>query len=403
VAQRVRGGGEVNVEEERIVRSRRLAFNSQVKVNVGEKVTPDTVVATTMLPLPRLFFISAFRALPGGVLEGYLAEWLVKPGDEVEFDAPLVRFTPVETAAGEVIAPGGVRADGNQPVTFRTSLEGVIESIVEDSGLIMLREKVDYSLRRVEVLVGHYVKLWGRKLKRYLKHAVGDFVEKGQILAKRVETGNSQSPGDIAFARTPMAGLITDIDLERGAIRIEREFQEVELKAGFFGQISAISEKSIEITATGRRIQGICGIGPESHGRLRVALGNPGGTLTESEIDQSDAGRVVVGGAFVTPEALRKAAEVGVSGIITGGADHLDLCQFLGRDFAAAITGKEKIAFPVVITGEFGEVPMEKELFDFLREHEGSWAHLNPTTHMRAGVIRPEIVVMSGREYARGA
>lgn len=385
----------MNVAQEEIVRSRRLAFNSQVKVRLGEKITPDTVVATTMLPLPRLFFLSAFRMLPGGVLEGYLAEWLVKAGDEVKFDEPLVRFTPIETVPGKVIAPGGVRADGDRPVTFRTSLEGVIESIVEDSGLIMLREKVDYRLRRIEVLVGHYVKLWGRKLKRYLKHAVGDFVEKGQILAKRVETGNEHSPGDIAFARTPMAGLITDIDLERGAIRIEREFQEVELKAGFFGKITAISEKAIEITATGQRIQGICGIGRECHGRLRIALSNPGGTLTESEIDASDAGRVIVGGAFVTPEALRKAAEVGISGIITGGADHQDLCEFLGQDFAVAITGKEKIPFPVVITGEFGEVPMDKELFDFLREHEGSWAHLNPTTHMRAGVIRPEIVVMS--------
>ena len=385
----------MKVAQEKIVRNRRLAFSSRVNIRPGEKVAPDTIVATTMLPLPRLFFLSAFRLLPGGVLGDYLAEWLVKTGDEVKFDEPLVRFTPLDTAPGEVIAPGGVRADGSHPVTFRTSLEGVIESIVEDSGIVMLREKIDYSMRRAEVLVGHYVKLWGRKLKRYLKHDVGDFVEKGQILARRVETGNDQSPGDIAFARTPMAGLITNIDLERGAVRIEREFREVELRAGFFGKVTAITEKAIEITATGRRIQGICGIGPESHGRLRVAPGSPGGTLTESEIDRSDAGRILVGGAFVTPEALRKAAEVGVSGIITGGADHLDLCEFLGRDFAVAITGKEKIPFPVVITGEFGEVPMEKELFDFLREHEGSWAHVNSTTHMRAGVIRPEIVVMS--------
>jgi hypothetical protein len=385
----------VNPAQEEIVRSRRLAFSSRVRTNLGDKVTPDTVVAKTMLPLPRLFFMSAFRALPGGVLEGYLAEWLVRAGDEVEFDEPLVRFTPVEMAQGEVIAPGGVRADGNQPVTFRTPLEGRIESVVEDSGLIMLREKLDYSRRRVEVLVGQYVGQWGRKLKRLLKFAVGDFVEKGQILAKRVLTGNSHSPGDVEYARASIAGVITDIDLERGVVRIEREFQEVKLRAGFFGRVTAIDEKAIEITATGQRLQGICGIGPESHGRLRTALGNPGGTLTESEIDRSDAGRILVGGAFVTPEALKKAAEVGVGGIITGGADYLDLCDFLGDDFAVAITGKEKIPFPVVITGEFGEVPMEKELFDFLRENEGSWAHLNPTTHMRAGVIRPEIVITS--------
>jgi hypothetical protein len=348
-----------------------------------------------MLPLPRLFFLSAFRTLPRGSPEGYDLQWLVKPGDTVDLDAPLVRFTPVDRKPGEVILPGGVRAEEPREKVFKSPLAGTIESIVEETGIILLREELDYGARRADVQVGFKMGVWGRGLKRRLRHKAGEFVEKGQILAQRVETGNASSPGSIAFARAPMAGLITGIDLEKGIVRLEREFKEVELKAGFFGQVTAIDEEAIEITAQGRRVHGVCGIGGEAFGRLRVAVRSPGAKLAGENIASSDAGKILVGGSYVTPRALKEAAEAGVAGIITGGADHMDLCEFLGQDFAVAITGKEKTPFPVIITGEFGETPMDEELFDFFREHEGSWAHINSTTHMRAGVIRPEIIVMS--------
>ncbi len=381
--------------EEQIVRRRRLAFNSQVRVNVGDKVRPDTVVALTILPLPRLFFLSAFRSLPRGVLEGYDADWLVKAGEYVDTDTPMVQFTRTERELGEVIAPGGVRAEGPSQRMFRSPVSGTVESIVEGSGLVLLREVIDYGRRRADIHAGFKVGVWGRKLKRYLKHKKGEFVEKGQILAQRIKTGDSSSPGSIAIARAPIAGVITDIDLEKGLVQLHREFKEVELAAGFFGEVTAIDQEGIEISARGRRAQGVCGVGGESYGRLRVAAPEAGAELEAGHISSDDSGRVLVAGSHVGLEALQKAAEAGVGGIITGGADHLDLCEFLGEDFAVAITGREKMPFPVIITGEFGRSPMQPELFDFFKSHEGSWAHIDSTTHMRAGVVRPEIIIMS--------
>lgn len=381
--------------EETIVRRRRLAFNSDERVRVGERVRPDTVIAVTMLPLPRLFFLSAFRALPRGLLEGYIAEWLAEEGDFVDLDVPIVEFTPIETAPGEIIAPGGIRAQAPDKLVFRSPLAGVIENLNEETGLVMLREEIDYDQRRAVVQAGTRLKVRGRKLKRYLKHQVGDFVEKGQMLAQRVDFGDTSSPGGFTFARAPIAGIITDIDLGKGLIRLEREFREVELHAGFFGTVSSMDNEAITITAKGRRVQGICGIGGDAHGRLRVAVRRPDEELGEGRITSHDRGMILVGGSRVTLEALRAAAELEVAGIITGGADHIDLCEFLGQDFAVAITGKEIAPFPVVITNEFGTAPMDGELFDFFKKFERSWTHVNSTTHMRAGVVRPEIVVMS--------
>jgi len=386
----------MNFPAEKIVRRRRLAFNSEVLVHEGDRVRPDTVVAITMLPLPRLFFLSAFRTLPKGNPEGYSSEWLKSPGDKVDLDEQVVRFTLIDHQPGEVILPGGIRAEEPRKRAFKSPLPGIIENIVEETGIVLLREEVDYSARSAVVEAGFRLKVYGRKLKRCLRRGKGDFVEKGQILAQKAEAGDESSPGEIAMARAPIAGSISDIDLERGLIRIVRDFKEVELAAGFFGRVTAIDEEAIEITAEGRRAQGICGIGGESFGQLRVAVRNPADKLTGENITPSDAGMILVGGAGVTPKALKEAAETGVAGIITGGADHMDLCEFLGRDFAVAITGSEKAPFPVIITSEFGESPMDEELFGFFKEHQRSWAHLNPTTHMRAGVIRPEIIIMSG-------
>ena len=95
---------------------------------------------------------------------------------------------------------------------------------------------------------------------------------------------------------------------------------------------------------------------------------------------------------------MQKAAEVGVKGIITGGADHKDLSDFLGRDFSVAITGNENIPFPVIITSGFGKCKMSDSLFDLFNEYNGHWTHINGTTHIRAGVIRPEIFIMERKK-----
>lgn len=379
----------MKIPQEKIVRKRRLVFSSKVLASAGDTVRPDTVVARTMLPLPRRFYLSAFRALPQGSIEGHLAEWLVAPGEEVDIDIPIVQFTRIEREIGEVIAPGGLRAADMPECVFKSPLAGVIEDIIEETGQIRLREKVDYSQRRALVQVGQRIGVRGRKLKRYLKHNRGEFVERSQILAQRLE------PGAVSIARAPMAGVITEINLEDGTVRLEREFKEVELEAGFFGQVTAITPHEIEITGQGRRVSGVCGLGGESFGRLHVAVRNPTEELTAGAITDADKGRLLVAGAFMGLDALKKAADEGVKGIITGGADHLDLCSLLGEDFAVAITGKEKAPFTVIITGEFGSVPMDEELFEFFQRHENSWAHINGTTHIRAGVIRPEIIVMS--------
>ena len=62
------------------------------------------------------------------------------------------------------------------------------------------------------------------------------------------------------------------------------------------------------------------------------------------------AGSIILGGSNISGAALRKAADVGVVGIVVGGIVDRDLIDYLGYDIGVAITGHENIPLTLVIT-----------------------------------------------------
>jgi len=104
-------------------------------------------------------------------------------------------------------------------------------------------------------------------------------------------------------------------------------------------------------------------------------------------------GAVVVGGARVTAAAVKAAQAAGVAAIVSGGIDDSDLKEILGYDLGVAITGTEKIGLTIVITEGFGDIAMAERTFALLKGYEGREASVNGATQIRAGVMRPEIVI----------
>jgi hypothetical protein len=149
----------------------------------------------------------------------------------------------------------------------------------------------------------------------------------------------------------------------------------------------------VEVTAHGALIQGIFGIGGERRAPLLMVSQSPDQPLTESDINASQAGKVIVGGSNISGAALRKAAELGIVGIVVGGIVDKDMVDYLGYDIGVAITGQEKIPLTVMVTEGFGTLAMADRTFDLLKSLEGKTASMNGATQIRAGVIRPEIIV----------
>jgi hypothetical protein len=69
------------------------------------------------------------------------------------------------------------------------------------------------------------------------------------------------------------------------------------------------------------------------------------------------------------------------------------LKKFLGYDIGVAITGSEKCGVTLVVTEGFGKMRMADRTFGLLKTLNGKVASINGATQIRAGVIRPEVIV----------
>ena len=168
----------------------------------------------------------------------------------------------------------------------------------------------------------------------------------------------------------------------------------VQVKAYLRGEVvEVIPNEGVVVACHGAFVQGIFGIGGETYGNLRIAVSDNSAVLTDDLITEDMAGKVIVGGSLVTADALEKAIKVKAKGIVVGGFDDKDLRDFLGYDIGVAITGSEDKGITLVVSEGFGKIDMARKTFDLLRNHEGQMACINGATQIRAGVIRPEVVI----------
>jgi hypothetical protein len=227
----------------------------------------------------------------------------------------------------------------------------------------------------------------------------GDPVEKGQVIgATKAFFGMFKSE-----AKSPVSGTVETISGVSGNVGIRQAPLPINLTAYLSGTVvETMPGEGVIVQTEGALIQGIFGIGGERVGKILMVSESPESDLTEADITEAQAGKIIIGGANISGAALRKAAEVGVTGIVVGGIVDKDLIEFLGYDIGVAITGHENISLTLVITEGFGTIAMARRTFDLLRSLAGRSASINGATQIRAGVIRPEVIVPLGAATAAG-
>ncbi|RLE53377.1 MAG: hypothetical protein DRJ26_03435, partial [Candidatus Methanomethylicota archaeon] len=194
--------------------------------------------------------------------------------------------------------------------------------------------------------------------------------------------------------KSPVDGYIEHISEVTGQVILREPPIPVEIDAYIPGIVTkVIPKEGVVIECAATFIEGIFGIGGERHGEIYVAVNSPDEELTVDKITPECEGKIIVGGSYATCDVLKKAMEVGAKGVVVGGVDFKDFTDFLGYEIGVAITGHEDIPMTIIITEGFGKVRMAKKTFNLQKENEGVLAAINGATQIRAGVIRPEIIV----------
>lgn len=267
-----------------------------------------------------------------------------------------------------------------------------------DSDTVVARTHVpgDLQIVRVAQILGIELE----DTERYMVRKTGDSVKKDEVIAKSTSFFGLFK----TFVKSPVEGTIEHISNVTGQVVIRQPPIPVEVKAYIPGTVvNVFPREGVTIETPAAFIQGIFGIGGETEGKLVMVADSPEDAITADLVKSDYKGDILIGGSLVTGDALRKAVNVGVRGVIVGGIDDKDLVDFLGYEIGVAITGHEDVGITLVLTEGFGKMRMSKRTFALLKSFEGKQASVSGATQIRAGVIRPEIIIPFEEMEKKGA
>ncbi|MBM3463172.1 MAG: hypothetical protein FJX76_13805 [Armatimonadetes bacterium] len=268
---------------------------------------------------------------------------------------------------GEVLVKAGDRVQ-HDTVVARTFLPGHVEP----------------------VNVANKLSIEPKELKACMLKQEGDLVKKDEEIAiSKGFFGLFKS-----VATSPRDGKIEIISETTGQVMIREADIPVEVHAYIDGVIDhVIPDEGVIVKSYGGFVQGIFGIGGEVTGPLHVLAPDVDYKMTTADIKAEHAGKILVGGSIVTHDVIKAAVKAGVTGIIAGGIDDADLRAWLGYDLGVAITGSEELGVTLVVTEGFGPIRMAAKTYELLKKSNQKKVCISGATQIRAGVIRPEIVV----------
>ncbi|MDE2059193.1 MAG: hypothetical protein KGL31_06330 [candidate division NC10 bacterium] len=236
-----------------------------------------------------------------------------------------------------------------------------------------------------------------QEVRRYMQKKEGDAVRAGEPLAENkplIKWLKTQVP-------SPITGTIETVSEVTGQVFLREPPRPLALTAYLDGLVvETIPGQGATVETACSLVQGIFGIGGEAVGTIAVAVDNREDELTPERITDAHRGTILVGGSLIGRDGFARAKQAGVAAVVVGGIHDLDLKLLLGRDLGVAITGTEQVGLTLIITEGFGRIAMARRTFDLLSSKVGRRASCSGATQIRAGVIRPEVIVPMGEPSA---
>jgi len=324
---------------------RRLAVPGEALVSVGDEVDSDSVVAKSVREFPRPFFINIPKRL---------------------------NMSPEEARQHILIAVGGkVRVNDivaeHETVMKRRIVKSPVKGTIEKllpNGVMVIREEIEQVEGHTTVNVAEELLIRPESLAPYVKVSVGQEVERDQWLAEyRAPSGARKT------CISPMRGRVREINLKYGIIIIDPIREELQLRAWLPGRVESTSDRGCTISSHGYVIRGLWGNGGESSGILT------------DEIEDAGAPQIVLSG-HADRDMIISCVEAKVSGLISSTLEFVACIQI-------------NPPFPVIVLSRFGESHEADNQYELLASNIGRFVAMNASTQLRAGVVRPTILVVN--------
>lgn len=354
---------QIKITKEKNIIHRSLPYEGEIFIKKNSKVDEDTIIGENTFSPPKIYIVD-LKKLVGydkNITEKDIEQGiLVKVGDRIK--------------SFQKIFKSNLGLLGKE--FYRSPVRGEVIKI-EKNGILILREIQDYSSKPVTVNLSKLLNIKPKHLKNRLKFKVGDFIEKGQTLINISK--------DKFVYKSPTTGILKNINTNIGTICIDYNIKPIQLKSFVKGKVVNIIDKlAADIEINGTILYGVIGFGNETTGMIK---------LIKKEINKSFENKIAISFSRITKETLEKCVKFKLSGIVAPSIHSYDWVDFIGKEIGIGITGDEDIPFTFILTEGFGNIKMKNQYIDFFNENNDITVSLSGRTQIRAGVIRPMIIV----------
>ena len=195
-------------------------------------------------------------------------------------------------------------------------------------------------------------------------------------------------------------GIVEFISKETGTIGIRLSSKNFNLYSYITGKVIKCEDnKEITIKTNASLIQGVFGVGGEKIGKLCKIDDKIYNDIIQYENINSNKDFSFLENCVLfysippSIDFLRKLSNLKISGLIIPSISSKVLSAFLGYDIGVAVTGDENINFTIIITEGFGDMKFNPRVMEIFEKNINNQVSINGVTQIRAGAIRPEIII----------
>lgn len=209
---------------------------------------------------------------------------------------------------------------------------------------------------------------------KFLKRKIGQKIFKGELIAEKVSRWGFRKN----IVLSPVDGILEFYDRGSGVLKIKLSSTKHRLVSGVYGIVDAlkIATGEIMVRTFASIIYGLFGSGMERSGTLKI-IGSPNMLVSSRQIKEHLSGDIVVGGGMVFLDALQKAMQLKVSGIVSGGLNAADFRSMRGGGLDFDKKRLSDVGISVMATEGFGSISIGEDIFSKLKQHDGHFAIVN--------------------------